>query len=90
MYIDTYRNSFAVDVLEYFKLVKLKQEVPFAKNVSEESSLRQEQVNFDDNLLEKQDFGDFGDPSKAGDIDGAVEQMHGCKDTKDQIGRAHV
>lgn len=83
MYIDTYRNSFAVDVLEYFKLVKLNQEVLFGKNGSEESSLRQEQVNFDDNLLEKQDFGDFGDPSEAGDIDGAVEQMHGCKDTKD-------
>lgn len=78
MYVDTYRNSFVVDVLEYFKLVNVDQEIPWKRDISSESSIQPEHVGIDD--LEKQTY---ENPNEAGDIDGAVEKMHDFKDTKD-------
>ncbi|SJM86987.1 probable Fluconazole resistance protein 1 [Zygosaccharomyces bailii] len=50
MYVDTYRNTFAVDILEYFNLVKIDHELP--QSGSSDSSLR-EGSNIDLEALEK-------------------------------------
>lgn len=54
MYIDTYRNTFAVDVLEYFDLVKFDNYAPTIENCDLESDLKE--CNSVSKLkLEKQD-----------------------------------
>lgn len=41
MYIETYRNTFAVDVLEYFDLVKFDNYAPTIENCDLESDLKE-------------------------------------------------
>lgn len=77
IYFNTYYNSFAVDLLEYFNLVQVEQEV---NSRSSSEFILQTKVNADVDALEK---GSYGDPSEAGSIGGAVEEMHHVKDTED-------